>query len=220
MAVLTCSPKGLILSLANNNDALKATLDTGVFRFVDGYFVLNDENYVSEDDAGFHLTDFAKEHLAECTLDFSTKLIPDFFMQSYSYTMFRSDNEYKKETTYNASAQNTELYNKAKEFEKKLKRSQENSITAAEWMKRRMNEECWDVSTFEVMTDLDKMNYTRVQKGTHKFTPRPLVAMSVGLSLDLDEMNEVLKLAELLLWMAIQRMKRINSYSQHFMEKL
>ena len=177
------------------NDALKTTLDTGVFRFADGYFVLNDENYVSEDDTGFHLTDFAKEHLAECTLDFSTRLRPDFFMHSYSYTMFRSDNEYKKEATYNASAQNTELYNKAKEFEKKLKRSQENSITAAEWMKRRMDEEGWDVSTFEMMTDLDKMNYTRVQKGTHKFTLRPLVAMGVGLSLDLDEMNEVLKLA-------------------------
>ena len=33
-----------------------------------------------------------------------------------------------------------------------------------------------------------------MQRGTHKFTMRPLVAMGVGLSLDLNEMEEVLKL--------------------------
>lgn len=38
------------------------------------------------------------------------------------------------------------------------------------------------------------MHYSRVQGGTHKFTMRPLVAMGVGLSLDLSEMEEVLRL--------------------------
>ena len=38
------------------------------------------------------------------------------------------------------------------------------------------------------------MNYSRVQGGTHKFSLRPLVAMGVGLSLDLSEMEEVLRL--------------------------
>lgn len=76
------------------NEALKATLDTGVFRFADGYFVLNDDVYVDEDETGLHLSDFAKAHLAECTIDFSERLRPNYLMHSQSYTMFRSDNEY------------------------------------------------------------------------------------------------------------------------------
>ena len=61
-------------------------------------------------------------------------------------------------------------------------------------MKRRMEEENWYEYTFEERTKLDKMHYSRVQGGTHKFTMRPLVAMGVGLSLDLSEMEEVLRL--------------------------
>ena len=41
------------------------------------------------------------------------------------------------------------------------------------------------------------MHYTRVQKPDHKFTLKPLVAMGVGLQLDLNEMEEVLALAGL-----------------------
>ena len=38
------------------------------------------------------------------------------------------------------------------------------------------------------------MNYSRVQKETHRFTMLPLLAMGVGLSLDCTEMTEVLNL--------------------------
>lgn len=61
-------------------------------------------------------------------------------------------------------------------------------------MKQRMEEENWYEYTFEERTKPDKMHYSRVQGGTHKFTMRPLVAMGVGLSLDLSEMEEVLRL--------------------------
>lgn len=56
-----------------------------------------------------------------------------------------------------------------------------------------MNEEHWYETTFEDKTGLDKMNFSRVQSGTHKFTKKPLVAMGVGLGLALDEMEEVLQ---------------------------
>ena len=57
-----------------------------------------------------------------------------------------------------------------------------------------MAEEHWYESTFEEKTGLDKMNYSRVQKETHRFTMLPLLAMGVGLSLDCTEMTEVLNL--------------------------
>ena len=178
-----------------SNDLLKASLDTGAFYFAEGYFVLNDNKYLKSDATGSKtLTEYAKNHLAECVLDFSTRLIPDGLMHGLPNIMYRSDSVFREESTFEANTQNTELFNKAKEFEKKLKRSQSTAITPALWMKQRMNEEHWYETTFETKTNLDKMNYSRVQGGTHKFTMRPLVAMGVGLSLDLSEMEEVLSL--------------------------
>jgi len=176
-----------------NNDLLKSTLDTGAFVFVDGYFVLNDSKYVVYDNGQSKLSSYANSHLAECTLDFSVKLIPDSFMHSSSQMMYRSDSVFKQEPSFDSNTQNTELYNKAKEFEKKLARAQADAITPAAWMKKRMAEEHWNEVIFESKTLLDKMNYSRVTKGTHKFSMRPLVAMGVGLNLDLSEMEEVLK---------------------------
>lgn len=140
------------------------------------------------------MTPYAKEHLAECTLDFSIKLIPDSLMHGASQMMFRSDSVFNTESAYDANTQNTELFNKAKDFEKKLKRAQATATTPAAWMKKRMAEENWYEYTFESKTGLDKMNFSRVQGETHKFTMRPLIAMGVGLGLDLQEMQEVLRL--------------------------
>lgn len=177
------------------NDLLKAALDTGAFRFAEGYFIFNDEKYLQISKSGTRtLTSYAKEHLPECALDFSVRLVPDGLMHGQSSIMYRSDSVFREESSFEANTQNTELFNKAKEFEKKLKRNQATTITPAMWMKQRMNEEHWYETTFETKTKLDKMNFSRVQSGTHKFTMRPLVAMGIGLSLDLSEMEEVLGL--------------------------
>ncbi len=177
------------------NDLLKSSLNTGAFRFVDGYFVFNDAKYLQGDINGSqHLTDYGLQHLPECTLDFSTRLVPDGLIHSQSSIMYRSDSVFREEPSFEATTQNTELFNKAKDFERKLQRAQEKTITPAAWMKQRMDEAHWHEYTFEAKTGLDKMNYSRVQKGTHNFTMRPLVAMGVGLGLDVSEMEEVLKL--------------------------
>lgn len=55
----------------------------------------------------------------------------------------------------------------------------------------------WNTSIFTSKTGLDAMHYTRVQKPDHKFTLKPLIAMGVGLELDISEMEEVLTLAGL-----------------------
>lgn len=184
-----------VFKLYRESDLLRATLDTGAFYFSEGYFVLNNDRYLFDAGNGVKsMTPYAKDHLAECTLDFSIKLIPDSFMHGTSQMMFRSDSVFNTETTYEANTQNTELFNKAKDFEKKLKRAKSIAITPAAWMKKRMADEHWYESTFEEKTGLDKMNYSRIQGETHKFTMRPLVAMGVGLGLDLSEMEEVLRL--------------------------
>lgn len=181
--------------LYRENDLLRETLNTGAFCFAEGYFVLNDKRYLTDTGNGIKsMTSYAREHLAECTLDFAIKLIPDSLIHGTSQMMYRSDNVFNTESTYDANTQNTELFNIAKDFEKRLKRAQATATTPAAWMKKRMDEEHWYESTFEDKTGLDKMNYSRVQGGVHNFTLRPLVAMGVGLGLDLSEMEEVLRL--------------------------
>lgn len=177
------------------NDLLKATLDTGAFHFTEGYFVFNDDKYLEFTESGASkLTLYAKNHLTECALDFSVRLVSDSLMHCQTSIMYRSDSVFREESSFESNTQNTELFNKAKDFEKKLQRVQAKVLTPAAWMKQRMEEEHWHEYTFEEKTKLDKMNYSRVQGGTHKFSLRPLVAMGVGLSLDLSEMEEVLHL--------------------------
>lgn len=180
------------------NELLRESLHTGAFLFADGYFVINDSRYVSSsNDQQAHLTAYAKTHLAECTLDFSVKLVNTSLMRSTKTLLYRHDAEFQKEAVFDANTQNTELFNKAKDFENKLKRSQSTHKTSTKWLWERMQEEHWNSSTFQENTKLDAINYTRVQKPEHKFKMGALVAMGVGLRLTPTEMDEILSLTGL-----------------------
>ncbi len=183
-----------------SNDFLKATIDTGAFCFVDGYFVLKSEKYVvRKDNSEFALTEYAKTHLHECTLDFSCKLIgePYLIHDASAHMMFRSDTVFKKESSYESNPQNTELYNKAKEFERQFERSKQHHKTASQMLKEYMKDAHWNTSIFQSITQLDAMTYTRVQNNYEKFTLRPLVTMGYCLGLDVAEMEEILRAAGL-----------------------
>lgn len=78
-----------------NNEFLKATLDTGAFCFAEGYFVLRDEKYVLPGEDALFLTEYARLHLSECTLDFSYKLVCSRTSVRDVHYMFRADIEYK-----------------------------------------------------------------------------------------------------------------------------
>lgn len=182
------------------NEFLRDVIDTGAFCFAEGYFAIRDEQYISRaSDGGFCLTEYAKEHLSECTLDFSVNLIGENYLihDSSAHLMYRSDTAFKKQTAFDANTQNTELFNKAKDFENKFKRSKAMHKTATELLWEYMEAAHWNTTVFIDHTGLDAMHYSRVQKPDHKFTMMPLVSMGVGLELSLDEMQEVLSLAGL-----------------------
>lgn len=177
------------------SDFLRATIDTGAFCFADGYFVLKDEKYVLySDEHKFVLTDYAKVHLYECALDFSTKLIAEPYLihDEMAHLMFRADTGFQREASYDNNPQNTELYNKAKEFERKFTRSKTTHRTACEMLQEYMADAHWNASIFTQKTSLDAINYTRVQQNYSKFTLRPLVTMGYCLGLDETEMEEIL----------------------------
>lgn len=182
-----------------SNESLRELIDTGAFCFADGYFVLRDAQYVQDNGTARHLTDYARAHLAECSIDFSVRLVAEQVLihDASSHMMFRADTQYTKEASVDANTQNTEIYNKAKDFEKQFQRAKAVHKTATELLWSYMHEEHWTLYKFQDRTNLDAMTYTRIQKPDYKFTIRPLVAMGVGLRLDLHAMEEVLTLAGL-----------------------
>lgn len=180
------------------NDFLKTVLDTGAFCYTsDGYFSLREQKYVTESNGKYVLTEYAKQHLSECTIDFATKLTIDHtcFVCAVGGTMFRAGIPYEENNSFESTAQNTELYNKATDFEKRFSRTKSQHHTANERLWQFMQDAHWNTSVFQSKTNLDAMNYSRVQKPNHKFKIEQLVSMGIGLALTAQEMQEVLQLA-------------------------
>ena len=131
--------------------------------------------------------------------DFSSKLFGEAYLihDASAHMMYRSDTIFKEEPSCDSNPQNTELYNKAKEFERKFARSKRAHKTASEILKEYMADAHWNASSFQIHTQMDAINYTRVQQNYSKFTMRPLVTMGYCLGLDEIEMEEVLNAAGL-----------------------
>lgn len=109
--------------------------------------------------------------------------------------MFRAGIPYEERDSIESTAQNTELYNKAADFEKRFNRAKSQHQTANERLWHFIQDAHWNTSIFQSKTSLDAMSYTRVQKPEHKFKMEQLVAIGVGLALTAQEMQEVLQLA-------------------------
>lgn len=96
-----------------SSEFLKATLNTGAFCYAEGYFVICDEKYVLPGEGVLFLTEYARLHLSECTLDFSYKLVCSRTSNLDVQYMFRSDTEYKKLPSFDSNTQNIDEYNRA-----------------------------------------------------------------------------------------------------------
>lgn len=188
-----------------SNEFLKATLDTGAFCYAEGYFVLRDEKYVLPGEEALFLTEYARLHLSECTLDFSYKLVCSRATVRDVQYMFRADTEYKKLPSYDSNTQNMDEYNKAlkkalddadTEFQAQLKRNRLVNETTSQRMCKYMDAAHWNTSIFQDRTLLAPMDYTRVYQN-YKFRVPSYTAMAVGLELTLHETEEALRLSGL-----------------------
>lgn len=188
-----------------SNEFLKATLDTGAFCYAEGYFVLRDEKYVLPGEDALYLTEYARHHLSECTLDFSYKLVCSRTSSRDIQYMFRVDTEFKKLPSFDSNTQNMDEYNKAlakaledakTEFQEQLKRNKLVNETTSQRMCKYMDAAHWNTSIFQSRTLLAPMDYTRVYQN-HKFKVPAYTAMAVGLELTLHETEETLRLSGL-----------------------
>ncbi|MFT8313404.1 MAG: ImmA/IrrE family metallo-endopeptidase [Clostridium sp.] len=188
-----------------SNDFLRATINTGSFCYAEGYFVLKDSKYIILDNNKISLTEYAKDHLSECTLDFSTKLVNENERYDHAtplYMMYRIDMQYIKLPTYDSTPQNMEMFNKAKalenvtaEFESDYTRARIVNQTTTQRMWSYIQAAKWNTSIFQDRTLLGPMDYSRVQKPEHIFKIEAYTAMAVGLKLSLTEANSALQLS-------------------------
>lgn len=189
--------------LYQTNEFFRLVLDTGGFQYLDGYFIRKNPKYLKKENGHpLQMTEYAKNHLAECTLDISTRLVREGSRNASEGILFRNDESYKRIASFDPTAQNTENYNLAKalqnierEFNEQFELHQvvHESTTQRFW--RYMQAKKWNTAIFQSRTLLNPMDYKRVQDSAYTFKIPAYTAMAVGLELPLSAVNEALQLS-------------------------
>lgn len=190
----------------STNVEFRTLLDSGRFKYVDGYVVINDEKFIQLDESGAAtLTDYAWENLDECSLSFGWQRIRRATAKEVlPQIIFHRDNDERDISKYD-SKQNASVVALSKEMQKKRKHFEQNEkihkIST-------VDKNCWtyiyEIITikgtskphFCDLTRLGEKNYRKAEKGlSNKPTVRTIVAIGVGLALDIDTVDNMLKLA-------------------------
>ena len=111
----------------STNAEFRALLDSGRFKYVDGYVVINDEKYIKLDEHGdTTLTDYAWENLNECCLSFGWQRIRRASAKEVlPQIIFHRDNDEQDISKYD-SKQNASVVELSKELQKKRKHFEQN----------------------------------------------------------------------------------------------
>lgn len=190
----------------STNEDFRKLLDSGKFRYVDGYVVINDENYITTDDKGkATLSEYAWDNLDECTLSFSWQRIRrSKAKEVLPQIIFHRDNDEQDVSKYD-SKQNASVVQLSEQMQKERRRFEQNekihrlSIT---------DKNCWSY-IYEIinikgtskphfcdLTGLGEENYRKAEKGLKNDpTVRTIVAIGVGLKLDIETVEKMLTLA-------------------------
>ena len=190
----------------STNEDFRKLLDSGKFRYVDGYVVINDEKYITTDDKGkATLSEYAWDNLDECTLSFSWQRIRrSKAKEVLPQIIFHRDDDEQDVSKYD-SKQNASVIQLSEQMQKERRRFEQNekihrlSIT---------DKNCWsyiyEIITIKVtskphfcdLTGLGEENYRKAEKGQKNDpTVRTIVAIGVGLKLDIETVEKMLTLA-------------------------
>lgn len=188
------------------NSEFRDLIDSGLFRYVSGYFVINDEQYIERDDNGrYELTDYAWSNLDACTLQFTWESITaEEASQHFPFELLHRSNADRKVSKYdtqnNASTvQLSETLRKKREdFERQ---SEARKLTG-------INKTCWQLifeilqsrgiskAHFCTLTGLGEEVYRKAEKNINtKPSLRTIVAIARGLDLDIGTTEKLLQLA-------------------------
>jgi len=194
------------------NPLFREILQAGRFCYVDNYFVIRDKKYiVAQADGSLSLSEYAKTHLTECTLVFTRKV--DFSLDSISalpanmmgFLTSAGYSKYKRLPQYTSNVQNDAAIAKAldmvkAEFDLLCAERQATSKTLWQRICELMEAKNYDLNKLKRHSHLDDMAISRLKNNTiKKQSMRTIIAVCVGLDLDLRTSEELLKLAKLAL---------------------
>jgi len=189
-----------------HNDHFREIIDSGLFLFVNGYYVINNNKYLAQDESGkYSLTEYAWENLDSCTIPFVMK--PARFKQDLKYPgliMHRAagfdklpqlDEEKAKEVLKLAK----EMYDKKQagfNLQKETMAILSPGKSCCEMLSELFNFRHITKYRLEDLTGLGTEVYSKVKNGNlGNPTTRTIVAIACGLDLDLDETECLMKAA-------------------------
>ena len=202
------------------NDAFRELLQSGMFRYVDNAFVINDQKYVKQNDDGvFKLTTYAIKHPQECILLFeyavSVTADPSVFPAGMFGFLTRVETDYKKLPRYYPNVQNDTIYDTAKAKEQAQQKAFENvreefvsfmtsrqaiapAITFWGRVEQIREAKGFSKNKFKILSGMDDQTVSRLGKGG-TVTMRNGIAACFGLDLNDSDSKELLALGKLAL---------------------
>lgn len=189
-----------------SDSEFRKLVDSGLFRYVSGYFVVDDEQFVSKDDDGaYTLTDYAWSHLSECTLQFSWQTVrPSPTEKRFPDVILHRANADRKVSKYDAG-QNTDVIKMSEELRQKREEfERQNAVRQIGTPKKT----CWEL-VFEILrargmskshfcsaTGLGEEVYRKAEKNIDtRPSMRTIIAIARGLDLDIGMTEKLLQLA-------------------------
>ena len=188
-----------------DNPEFRKLIDSGLFVYVNGFFVVNDPKYVTlQRDGSLSLTDYAWHNIGECTLRFAyRKINVRIHGQEHADTFHRDNkNTYDKLPYYDASrnasvvAHASDLQAKRAEFEAQLEESKLLAKSFWQVAYELMEKKKWNASIFCDKTGLNQMVYSRAKNNEDSLPDvRTVISICAGLDLDIIVTNQLLALA-------------------------
>lgn len=181
-------------------------VDSGLFRYVNGYFVIDDEQFISKDENGtYSLTDYAWSHLSECTLQFSWQTVrPSPTEKRFPNVILHRANADRKVSKY-AAGQNSNVIKMSEELRQKREEFERQNAVRQIAIPQKT---CWEL-IFEILqargmskshfcsaTGLGEEVYRKAEKNIDtRPTMRTIIAIARGLDLDIGTTEKLMQLA-------------------------
>lgn len=190
----------------STNESFRELLDSGKFKYVDGYIIINDEKYILKDETGkYTLTEYAWDNLTECTISFTWKRIKRSTAKGHlPEEILHRVNDEQEVSTYDKK-QNTSVTKLSDELMRKRSRFEinegihnlpTNGKTCWEYIFDIINFKGLSKIHFCNLTGLGEEVYRKAEKNI-KTDPsvRTIVAIACGLDLDIETAEKMLSLA-------------------------
>jgi hypothetical protein len=190
----------------NENVRFRELMQSGLFGYVDGYVVINDNKYIKHQSEQPLLTEYAQGHLSECSLVFERRM--DYSPISTSLNFMLASKAFSQcgvRSQFCSTAQNDatiELANRARaDYEAKLAEKRATTKTLWEFIEElKALKGIRNDSHLADKSHLNSADISRMKNGsTGRQSLEKMLAVCVGLDLELETAKRLLALAGLVL---------------------